>query len=102
MEPNQEENMADNEPEGGHFCPDWVVPPGATIKDLLTEQYISERVFARIMHMQPEDVTALLAGDLTLNDQIAGRLGAVFGPSRAFWLNLERRYRAGSCRESHA
>lgn len=85
-----------------HFCPDWVVPPGETIKDALAESGMSQHYFGLFMNLKPEQRDALLSGEMEITDHIAAKLHRVFGPPPAFWLNLERTYRAGPCRRSHA
>jgi plasmid maintenance system antidote protein VapI len=77
------------------FRPDWVVAPGETIKDLLDEQNLTPRLFAKMVGLSEADATALLAGELPLTDELSERLGTVFGIPVTFWRNLERTYRAG-------
>jgi HTH-type transcriptional regulator/antitoxin HigA len=77
------------------FGPDWVVKPGATLKDWIEENGLSERVTARLCAMEQRDIQALISGRKKITKPVAAKLEAGTQISAKLWLNLERAYRAG-------
>ncbi len=77
------------------FDPDWVSPPGASIKDLLDERGLSLGWLASMMGMQWGYVERLVAGEDNLTGRAAEKLGEVIGPNKEFWINREFQYREG-------
>lgn len=74
------------------FEPDWVVPPGGTIKDAMDEQGMSITFFSLRMGWSKEAVGELLCGDRPIDPATAFLLESILGGTARFWLNLERNY----------
>lgn len=73
--------------------PNWVVRPGATLKEEIDERGLSVRMTASLCGLEPSVVQGVIDGEpITLT--IAKGL-AHLGMSARFWQNLERNYREG-------
>lgn len=68
------------------------IPPGETIKELLSDRGVSETVFAERMQMTKKQVDELLEGDVPLTLEIASRLELVLSVPASFWSRLELIY----------
>lgn len=77
------------------FDPDWVVPPGALLKEALEERGWDEAAFALRVGLTAEGMDRLLDGTAELDEEMANRLEIEFGIDARVWLNLERNYREG-------
>lgn len=75
------------------FKPDYAVPPGATISELMRERHLTTEWMAAQLNMRQPDFMALLAGRLKIDEPLASTLAMLIGPSPSFWLNRERQYR---------
>lgn len=71
------------------FKPDWVSPPGDTIKELLVQRLAKE------LYLSEDNTRKLLEGNYPLTKNIIDNLIVLFGCSTpiSFWENLESRYR---------
>lgn len=68
-------------------------PPGATIKEQLTERRMSQKEFAIRMDMSEKHISRLINGEVQLTPDVAMRLELVLGVPAHFWNNLESIYR---------
>lgn len=68
-------------------------PPGATIKEQLTDRGMSQKEFAARMDMSEKHISHLINGDVQLTPEMAIRLEMVLGIPARFWSNLEVIYR---------
>ena len=68
-------------------------PPGATIKEQLTDRGMSQKEFAVRMDMSEKRISKLITGDVQLTPETAVRLEMVLGIPAKFWNNLEAIYR---------
>ena len=75
------------------FIPDWISPPGDTIRDMLEEKGISQREFGCKMRMREKNVEVLLSGEIEIDEETAIKLSDVLGSPVHFWLNREKEYR---------
>jgi len=75
------------------FSPDWLIPPGATIADLLQERGWKQTEFASRIDFSPKHVNLLIKGEVMINEEIALKLERVLGSTVGFWLTREARYR---------
>ena len=71
------------------YEPDWVSPPGDTIRDALEE---SNCPLSR-PQMTDAQFEDLLSGKLEIDDSLAQALSDLYGPTKDFWINRERQYR---------
>lgn len=75
------------------FAPDWVSPPGDTIKDLQQENNISDAQLGAILGFTPALVQDLLSGELRMYYDLAKQLTKHLGGSVDFWLTRDHQYR---------
>lgn len=68
-------------------------PPGATIKEQLSDRGMSQKEFAARMDMSEKHISKLINGDVHLTPDVAVRLELVLGVPAKFWNNLESIYR---------
>ena len=68
-------------------------PPGATIKEQLTDRGMSQKEFAARMDMSEKHISRLINGEVMLTAEVAVRLEMVLGLPAHFWNNLESIYR---------
>ncbi|MFA6915395.1 MAG: ImmA/IrrE family metallo-endopeptidase [Parachlamydiales bacterium] len=81
------------------FKPDWIVPPGATIADVLEEKGWSQAEFAQRMEYTTKHVNLLIQGKASITEDAAIRLERVLGSTVNFWLNREALYREAIARK---
>lgn len=79
----------------GTFNPQWVSAPGDSIQDILEEREMSFESFTTGLGISGDEARKLLRGDLPISDQLAAKLGQLFGISAQFWINREKHYRDG-------
>ena len=78
----------------GHaFSPDWVSPPGDTIRDLMAERDWSQVELACRLGFSPKHLNQLVKGKAPITEDTALRLERVLGSTANFWLNRETKYR---------
>lgn len=75
------------------FRPDWMSPPGETIRDLLHDQERSSDWLADALNESAEMVSDLLAGREAINEALAQGLAQALGASQSFWLRRDAIYR---------
>lgn len=68
-------------------------PPGATIKEQLTDKGLSLKEFAVQMDIPEKDISKLINGEVPLTHEMAIKLEMVLGLPAIFWNNLESIYR---------
>lgn len=68
-------------------------PPGATIKEQLTNRGMSQKEFSARMEMSEKHISKLINGEVQLTPDMAMRLEMVLGVPAQFWTNLEAIYR---------
>lgn len=73
---------------------DYAIPPGETLRELLDEQGMTQRDFARRTDLSPKHVNQLLHGQVPLSADVAKRLEHVTGVPARMWNNLEANYRS--------
>lgn len=69
------------------------IPPGATIKEQITERGMSQKEFAARMEVSEKHISKLINGEVQLTVDMARRLELVLGVPLQFWCNLETIYR---------
>ena len=74
------------------------IPPGATIREQLSQRGMSQREFASRMDMSEKHISNLINGKVELTHDTAIRLEAVLGIPAQFWSNLESIYREQEAR----
>jgi Zn-dependent peptidase ImmA (M78 family)/plasmid maintenance system antidote protein VapI len=78
--------------ESVDFLPNWYSLPGNTITDILKEKNISVIKLAENMGDTMSYVEQLIAGQISINHDIAEKLEINLGATTDFWINRERQY----------
>ncbi|QEM66741.1 HigA family addiction module antidote protein [Geobacter sp. FeAm09] len=68
------------------------IHPGEVLKDELIEIGMSANVFARLLCVPTNRITAILNGERSVTADTALRLSRFFGTTPEFWLNLQTAY----------
>jgi plasmid maintenance system antidote protein VapI len=84
---------------GNDFNPDWVSPPGDTMRDIMEERGISPASFARLMRMTRAQADQLLYGNMAIDQWLAVKLQLVLGSTAGFWLTREKQYREDKAKQ---
>jgi len=79
---------------GGAFAPDYIVPPGDTIVDLLEEREMTQTDLARRLGVSPKHVNQIVKGSAPISPDVALGLEKVLGGSVSFWATREALYQA--------
>ena len=79
--------------EPTEYKPDYAVPPGETIKELLDERGMSRLSLAERMRCPTSVVEEIVRGERAISAENADGLSRVFAVPASFWLNLEKNYR---------
>lgn len=66
--------------------------PGDSVEEFAEELGLNRAELAGLLDLSPAELAALLEGKTAIRPELAAKLGALFGTSAAFWLNLERSY----------
>lgn len=74
------------------FLPDWVCPPGETIKEILEDRGLTLRGFAARLGSTLTFVDGLLRGNVRIDAALARQLAEILGASERFWLNRDQQY----------
>ena len=82
------------------FTPDYAVPPGETLGDLLEEHDMSQVGLARRLGISTKHASQVITGSAGISADLALRLERVFGTPADFWLSRESQYRADLARRS--
>ncbi len=80
------------------FQPDWVSPPGDTIRSVLRERGIAESDFSRQIELSSGDLQNLLEGRMTISIRVARKLSEALGASVEFWMSRDFQYRQDAAR----
>jgi Zn-dependent peptidase ImmA (M78 family)/plasmid maintenance system antidote protein VapI len=76
-----------------NFDPDWVSPPGETIRDALAHIQLPRETLGEALGLTEKNLRALLLGELEIDGGIARGLSVTLGGSQGFWLSRETNYR---------
>jgi HTH-type transcriptional regulator / antitoxin HigA len=74
------------------FSPDYAVPPGETLAELLDDQNMTQTELARRMGVSLKHVNQIVKGAAPISPEVALGLEKVVGPSSSFWLTREALY----------
>jgi HTH-type transcriptional regulator / antitoxin HigA len=76
------------------FAPDYLVPPGETILDLLEEHAMTQSDLARRLGVSAKHVNQVVKGSAPISADLALGLEKVLGGSVSFWVTREALYQA--------
>jgi HTH-type transcriptional regulator/antitoxin HigA len=80
------------------FRPDYAIPPGETIADLLRERDMTQTELARRLGVSLKHVNQVVKGTASISAELALGLEKVLGPTAAFWATREAHYQAAVAR----
>lgn len=80
------------------FMPSVAIAPGETIKENIVYLGIDEDMLAKDLEIKLEELTNILEGSDPINEELAIKLEKVIGPSKDFWLNLQKNYESNKIR----
>lgn len=86
-------------PKDGAFSPTYVVPPGATIADLLEEHGMTQTELARRLGVSVKHVNQVVNGGASISADLALGLEKVFQAPAGFWLSREALYQGDLARD---
>lgn len=75
------------------FAPDWISPPGDTIKDALACRSLSSDRLGLALGLSMASTGRLLSGELAIDTCLAEGLAELLGGTSYFWLKREGLYR---------
>ena len=75
------------------FAPDWIIPPGETISDVLDERGWTQTDLAKRADFSTKHVYQLLRGEAPITQDTAAKLEKVLGSTARFWVGLDTQYR---------
>lgn len=78
------------------YSPDWISPPGDTIKDLLEEKGYELNKIAHDLNLTFEDMNKLIKGRLHIDELLGNKLAIYLGSTKQFWMCREKNYREQS------
>lgn len=81
------------------FSPDWAIPPGETIQELIDDRGWTQTELAARLHITPKHVNELIQGKAMITAGMAILLERVLGLRAVFWLNLDQNYREAIARQ---
>ena len=81
------------------YDPDFVTPPGDTLREVIKARGISQPELAERMNQSRNNVARILSGDAPITTQTALKLERVLGIPARFWSNRELHYREFLARE---
>ena len=87
---------------GYEFAPDYAVPPGETLQEMLETQGMTQAALARHMGRPRKTIHGIIHGDVQITPETAIELERVLGTPARLWLNLEQNYRADLARIAEA
>lgn len=74
------------------FEPDYAVPPGETIQEVMASLDMSQKEFALRLGMTAQSLNRIFKGDQPITYETANRLELATGVPASFWNNLEAKY----------
>jgi plasmid maintenance system antidote protein VapI len=83
------------QPPRFEFTPDYVSPPGETLREVIDDRGISVVDLAEQSGLSCDAVAGVLEGKTAITVQIAKGLARALGVPASFWLRREEMYREG-------
>ncbi len=75
------------------FEPDYAIPPGDTLREVIETQGMSQKDLADRLGMNPVYLNRIFSGELPISQDTAQKLKLVTGVPTHFWISLEGQYR---------
>lgn len=74
------------------FRPDYAIPPGETIKEILEAGGMTQIELALRLRRSPVNLNEIIQGNKSITPETALRLESVLGVPAYFWINLQSQY----------
>jgi plasmid maintenance system antidote protein VapI len=74
------------------FDPDWVVPPGDMLLEVIECRGWNRNDAREIIGWHPDFLDRVIASDIGIDPKLADDLAQAFGNNADYWLNLQRFY----------
>ena len=81
------------------YQPDYVSPPGETLRELLEEQSLPQRQLAVKIGVTPKHINSIVSGSSGISAEIALGLEKALGVPARFWLSRDAKYQEFLARE---
>jgi addiction module HigA family antidote len=75
------------------------VHPGEILQEALEDLSISMSRLAQEIHVPPNRISSIIAGQRSITGETALRLARYFGTTPGYWINLQARYDLESARD---
>ena len=79
-------------PGAFEYSPDYAVPPGETLLDVLDERGMTQAELARRTDLSAKHINQIVKGHAPISNDVALRIERVTGVPARIWLNLESGY----------
>lgn len=84
---------------GRSFNPDYYLPPGDILEEILEENSMSQTEFAKRAGLSTKHVNEIIKGKAGLTPDTSLQFEKVLGIPASFWINFESQYREALARE---
>lgn len=84
------------------YCPDYAIPPGATLLEVIQDMKITQAELAERMGRPKKTINEIIKGKAEITPETAIQLEHVISVPANFWLNLEKNYRLDLARIAEA
>lgn len=74
------------------FEPDYAVPPGETLEEVMEYFQVGQKDFAKRLELTEQALIGIFEGEVSISKSLAKRLELVTDVPARFWNNLERQY----------
>lgn len=75
------------------YCPDYAIPPGETLLEIIQSKKMSQSELANRMGRPKKTINEIIKGKAEITSETAIQLEYVLNVPANFWLNLEKNYR---------
>lgn len=76
------------------FAPDYIVPPGASLRDAMEQMSMTPASLAAGLDMTVQSLNRIFNGEEAISPETAARLEMVMGIPARFWNSLQTHYAA--------
>lgn len=84
--------------KSNQYTPNYLVLPGEILEEYLLACCMTPAMLSLEAGITPKTINGIIKGKLKITQEIAQKLGLVFGNPAQFWLNLESQYQANRLR----
>lgn len=74
------------------FKPNYAIPPGETLQEIMEERRLEVSDLSKISEIPEDTLKGILSATIIIEDKTANQLEIALGVPKHFWLNLESNY----------